>query len=209
MGTVPPRSARPLPVLAAALALAAAGTLTVGGARLIEIETAPGFGADEALRLAASVEQASQHVVAAAIVAAARERQLPIGAASDVREAMGSGVGGVVEGRRVRAGSHDFVFGSPPASAWSRRTLRRASLRSALTVFVAVDGTPAGAILLADELRRNHIDCRPRAKRDAGKVALIGRGAVEIPAYLPSQMVPAVFSTGTPTALPYSVHEPS
>ena len=75
-------------------------------------------------------------------------------AASDVREAMGSGVAGVVEGRRVRAGSHDFVLNSPPASAWSRRTLRHASLHSALTVFVAVNGTPAGAILLADELRR-------------------------------------------------------
>ncbi len=130
------------------------GTLTVGGARLIEIETAPGWTADEALRLAASVEQASQHVVAAAIVAAARERRLPTGAASDVREAMGSGVAGVVEGRRVRAGSHVFVFDSPPKSPWSRRTLRRAALHSALTVFVAVDGMPAGAILLADELRR-------------------------------------------------------
>ena len=130
------------------------GTLTVGGARLLEVETAPGWSADEALRLAASVEQASQHVVAAAIVAAAHERQLSIGTASDVREAMGSGVAGVVEGRRVRAGSHAFAFNSPPVSPWSRRTLRRASLHSALTVFVAVDGAPAGAILLADELRR-------------------------------------------------------
>ena len=130
------------------------GTLTVGGARLLEVETAPGWSADEVLRLAASVEQASQHVVAAAIVAVARERQLSIGSASDVREAMGSGVAGDVEGHRVRAGSHSFVFDSPPASLWSRRTLRRASLHSALTVFVAVDGKPAGAILLADELRR-------------------------------------------------------
>jgi len=130
------------------------GTLTVGGARLIEIETRPGFSADETLRLAASVEQASQHVVAAAIVAAARERQLPVAPASDVREAMGSGVAGLVEGRRIRAGSHTFVFDAPPASPWARRTLRRASLHSALTVFVAVDGSPAGAILLADELRR-------------------------------------------------------
>ena len=130
------------------------GTLTVGGARRLEIETRPGWSADETLRLAASVEQASQHVVAAAIVAAARERQLSIGAPSDVREAMGSGVAGVVEGRRVRAGSHAFVFDSPPASPWSRRTLRHAALHSALTIFVAVDGAPAGAILLADELRR-------------------------------------------------------
>jgi heavy metal translocating P-type ATPase len=130
------------------------GTLTVGGARLLEVETAAGWNSDETLRLAASVEQASQHVVAAAIVAAARERQLPIAAASDVREAMGSGVAGDVEGHRVRAGSHSFVFDSPPLSPWSRRALRRAALRSALTVFVSVDGTPAGAILLADRLRR-------------------------------------------------------
>ena len=54
------------------------GTLTVGGAHLLSVETAPGFSADETLRIAASLEQASQHVVAAAIVAAARERQLPI-----------------------------------------------------------------------------------------------------------------------------------
>ena len=86
------------------------GTLTVGGARLLEVETAPGWSSDETLRLAASVEQASQHVVAAAIVAAARERQLPIAAPIDVREAMGSGVAGQVEGHRVRAGSHSFVF---------------------------------------------------------------------------------------------------
>ena len=130
------------------------GTLTVGGARLLEVETAPGWSADEVLRLAASVEQASQHVVAAAIVAAARERQLSVGGAGDVREAMGSGVAGEVEGHRVRAGSHAFAFDSPPASPWSRRTLRRASLHSALTIFVGVDGKPAGAILLADELRR-------------------------------------------------------
>ena len=44
------------------------GTLTVGGARLVAVETAPGEDADEVLRLAASLEQASQHVVAAAIV---------------------------------------------------------------------------------------------------------------------------------------------
>ena len=130
------------------------GTLTVGGAHLLGIETAPGFSADETLRLAASLEQASQHVVAAAIVAVARERQLGIKSASNVREAMGSGVEGEVGGRRVRAGSHDFVFDSSAVSPWSRRILRRASVRSALTVFVSVDGERAGAILLADQLRR-------------------------------------------------------
>ncbi len=130
------------------------GTLTVGGARVLEVETAPGWSADETLRFAASLEQASQHVVASAVVAAARERQLSLEIASHVQEAMGSGVAGEVEGRRVRAGSHAFVFDAPAASSWSKRTLRRATLHSALTIFVSVDGEPAGAILLADELRR-------------------------------------------------------
>jgi cation transport ATPase len=54
------------------------GTLTVGGARLVAIETAPGEDPDEALRLAASLEQASQHVVAAAIVSAALDKGLSL-----------------------------------------------------------------------------------------------------------------------------------
>ncbi len=130
------------------------GTLTVGGARLLGIEAAPGWSADETLRLAASLEQASQHVVAAAIVAAAKERQLPIESPRDVREAMGSGVEGDVGGHRIRAGSHSFVFGSSAVNPWSRRILRRASLRSALTVFVTSDSAPVGAVLLSDQLRR-------------------------------------------------------
>ena len=130
------------------------GTLTVGGAHLLGVETAAGWSADETLRLAASLEQASQHVVAAAIVAAAQERQLAIESPRNVREAMGSGVEGEVAGQRIRAGSHDFVFNSSAVNPWSRRILRRASVRSALTIFVTVDGAPAGAILLADQLRR-------------------------------------------------------
>jgi heavy metal translocating P-type ATPase len=130
------------------------GTLTVGGARILRIETAPGWNADETLRIVASLEQASQHPVAAAIVAAAHQRRLPLGTPRDVREVMGSGLEGDVAGRRVRAGAHAYVFGGSGADQWSGRILRQASFRSALAVFVAVDGQPAGAILLADQLRR-------------------------------------------------------
>lgn len=130
------------------------GTLTVGGARLLRIETTPGWSADETLQAAGSLEQASQHPIAAAIVTAARERGLDLSTPSDVREAMGSGLEGIVAGRRIRAGSHDFVFGGPP-DPWARRILRQASVRSALVVFVAVDEAPSGAILLADQLRRD------------------------------------------------------
>ena len=130
------------------------GTLTVGGARLVAVETAPGENADEVLRLAASLEQASHHVVAAAIVSAARARGLVLEPPEKVREAMGSGLEGLIEGKLVKAGSHEFVCGQAHPDAWAVRALRRASWRSALSIFVSVDGHTIGAILLADELRR-------------------------------------------------------
>jgi heavy metal translocating P-type ATPase len=131
------------------------GTLTVGGARLITIEAAPGHSTEEILRVAASVEQASHHVVAATIVEAAITRGLKLSVPSQVRETMGSGVEGVVDGRPVRVGSHQLVYGARKPDTWAVRALRRAAWRSALSVFVAVDGQTIGAVLLADELRRD------------------------------------------------------
>src|SRR6185436_11664005 len=86
------------------------GTLTVGGARLVAIETAPGESPNEVLRMAGSVEQASHHVVAAAIVEAARGKGLDLQVPSQVRETMGSGLEGLIEGRVIRVGSHQLVY---------------------------------------------------------------------------------------------------
>jgi heavy metal translocating P-type ATPase len=131
------------------------GTLTVGGARLVAVETAPGINSEEVLQLAGSLEQASNHVVASAIVAAARSRGLALLAPEQVREALGSGLEGNIGGRRVKAGSYLLVCGPGRPHDWAARALRRASWRSALSVFVSVDGQAIGAILLADELRRD------------------------------------------------------
>lgn len=130
------------------------GTLTVGGARLVAIETAPGEGPDQVLQLAGSLEQASHHVVATAIVAAAIAKGLKLDMPSNVRETVGSGIEGRIGGREVRAGSHQLAYGSRRPDDWAVRALRRAAWRSALSVFVSVDGRPIGALLLGDELRR-------------------------------------------------------
>jgi heavy metal translocating P-type ATPase len=130
------------------------GTLTVGGARLVAVEAAPGQSADEVLRLAGSLEQASQHVVAKAIVAAAVAKGLKLEMPADVRETMGSGIEGRIGGQAVMAGSHPLVYGPRKPEDWAVRALRRAAWRSALSVFVSVDGRPMGALLLGDELRR-------------------------------------------------------
>jgi P-type E1-E2 ATPase len=105
--------------------------------------------------VAGSLEQASHHVVAATVVEAAVAKGLKLSIPSQVREAMGSGLEGVIEGRKVRAGSHQLVYGASKPEKWAMRALRRASWRSALSVFVSVDGRAIGAILLADELRRD------------------------------------------------------
>ena len=86
------------------------GTLTHGGAELIEVETAPGRDPDKALRLLASLEQASHHVLADNIVAVAREKGLALSNPSDVREYRGAGLEGVVDDMSVRAGSRALVL---------------------------------------------------------------------------------------------------
>ena len=148
------------------------GTLTVGGARLLSVEVAPGENADEVLMLGASLEQASHHVVASAIVQAGAERGLRLKVPEQVRESMGSGLHGVIEGRQVAAGSRDMIFAGGHVSEWASRAIRRASWRSALIVFVAVEGRPIGALLLADELRAD----TPRAirmLREAGVARMV------------------------------------
>lgn len=148
------------------------GTLTVGGARLLSVEVAPGQDADEVLTLGASLEQASHHVLAKAVVAAAVDRGLKLRPPEHVKETMGSGLSGLIDGRRVTAGSREMLLSHAELSPWELRAIRRASWRSALIVFVAVDGRSIGALLLADELRPD----TPRAirlLRDAGIVRMV------------------------------------
>jgi heavy metal translocating P-type ATPase len=134
------------------------GTLTAGrpavtaivpaGARSPEEVLPP----EEILALAASLDQASGHVLATAVVRAAAERGCRLDRPTDVTERPGQGIEGTVAGRQVRLGRAAWaaVTGTPP---WVRAVRRRASLDGALTVFVAVDGKPAGALLLEDRIR--------------------------------------------------------
>ncbi|SDD79538.1 heavy metal translocating P-type ATPase [Glycomyces harbinensis] len=128
------------------------GTLTRGRPVLVGVVAADGFSGDEVLRAAASLDQMSAHVLASAVVTGARDRGLEPASAEEVRERPGYGVEGIVEGHRVRLGKSAWVIDGPPPS-WARRARRRASLDGSLTVYIAVDGRPAGVLLLADPLR--------------------------------------------------------
>ncbi|MBB6309322.1 heavy metal translocating P-type ATPase [Xanthobacter tagetidis] len=133
-----------------ALVLDKTGTLTEGRAAIAAIDVADGFDPDEVLRLAASLDQASNHVVAEALVAAARARGLPLSAPQDVAEDGGAGLTGRVEGYTVAIGSGAYVG----ARASGRLPeVRRSEEDATAMVKVAVDGRLAGRIVLADHMR--------------------------------------------------------
>jgi heavy metal translocating P-type ATPase len=137
------------------------GTLTAGRARVAAIQSTPGMTGDEVLRLAASLDQTSQHSIAQAVVAAARTRGLVLALPTAVDEEPGAGVTGTIDGRRVSVGSHAYVVTRAAPAEWSGRFLRRMGYEGATGAFVAADGAMLGAILLADEIRPD----APRALR--------------------------------------------
>lgn len=128
------------------------GTLTQGGARLIGVESSGKMDGDTILALAASLEQASHHALAAAIVEAATRRDIPLSIPSEVKETHGVGLEGIVSGRRVTVGAANLV-GCSPDRPWARRALRLAMDRGALPIGVAVDGEAIGMLLVADPVR--------------------------------------------------------
>ncbi len=129
------------------------GTLTQGRPALASVVTpSDDVDADEVLRLAASLDQVSPHVLASAIVTAATGRDLTLQMPSDVVEEHGYGLRGLVGGHEVRLGKAAWIVpGTEPA--WVRQVRRRADLDGSLTVFVALDGVPSGAFLLEDPIR--------------------------------------------------------
>jgi len=129
------------------------GTLTEGRARLVDIETEAGMDADEVLRLGASLDQVSTHVLARPIVQAAREHRLKLTVPAEVHEDAGSGVRGLVDGRRVMIGRAAYVVGGGTVPGWAQRVRRRTAYEGLANVFIGVDGLLVGAVVLEDPLR--------------------------------------------------------
>ena len=147
------------------VALDKTGTITRGAPEVVRIVAAAGHTEDEVLRLAASAEQASAHVLAHAVVAGVRARGLAPAAADGLREVVGSGVEARVHDaghdRTVVVGKVGYVRSLAPEA------LAPALEPGELAVLVAVDGAYAGAVVLADALRPDAADTI-RALRDGG-----------------------------------------
>src|SRR5215203_2956262 len=129
------------------------GTLTEGKPRLAAVRSVAPFSDDDVLRSGASLEQASEHPLAAAIVGGALGRGLTIPLASDFGSLTGRGVSGLVEGRRVLLGNarlfRDNAIDIEPLE--QRAGEQRASGQTVM--FIAIDGVPAGTIGAADPIK--------------------------------------------------------
>ena len=138
------------------------GTLTEGKPRVVSIEPGDGFGEDELLRLAASLENSSEHPLAAAIVAAAKERGLKLAPAGDFDAPTGKGVRGTVDGRRIALGNlrllQDLGVEAGPYAAMAENLRRDGQT----VMFVVAGDAVAGLIGVADPIKAT----TPKAIRD-------------------------------------------
>jgi Cu+-exporting ATPase len=130
------------------------GTLTEGKPALVTVEAAPGFDETTLLRLAASVEGVSEHPLASAIVAGARERALQLLAVSDFRSITGEGVVGTVQGRTVAIGNVRHVQAQGAAVDALKERAQALRRKGQTIVFVAVDGWPAGLLGVEDPIKK-------------------------------------------------------
>ncbi|MBB1483982.1 heavy metal translocating P-type ATPase [Tessaracoccus sp. MC1865] len=125
------------------------GTLSHGEPELVDVITANGISPDELLRLAASAEQYSSHVLAKGVIRAALERGLALSSTHDAEEIATNGVRARIDGRRVVIGKLAFVRAEDQAAHPVQLGAGQTS------VAVAVDGRFVGTLLLADRLREN------------------------------------------------------
>jgi Cu+-exporting ATPase len=149
------------------------GTLTLGKPKLTGVVPAEGADEAEVLRLAAALERASEHPLAAAIVEGAEERGLALAAATDFESHTGKGVSGTVEGRSVALGNKVLLadLGVDPSPVMARADELRSEGQGVM--FVAVDGKLAGLIAVADPVKESAAAAIAELRRDGVRVVML------------------------------------
>jgi Cu+-exporting ATPase len=128
------------------------GTLTEGKPRLVGISTPHTDNTDDFLRLAASLERASEHPLGSAIVDAAKKRNLKLSSAHDFNYSVGRGIQGIVDGKRVAVGNGSLMV-EVGAFAVADDPRLASTIRAATNLAVAVDGKYAASLIVTDPIK--------------------------------------------------------
>ncbi|HEY5721679.1 MAG TPA: heavy metal translocating P-type ATPase [Allosphingosinicella sp.] len=149
------------------------GTLTLGKPKLTAVESADGFDSNEVLALAAALESASEHPLAAAIVEGAVERGLDLAAAADFASHTGKGVTGTVGGRKVALGNRALLeeLGIDASALMARADELRSDGQGVM--FAAVDGQLAGLVAVADPIKESAVAAIEALRRDGVRIVML------------------------------------
>jgi Cu+-exporting ATPase len=129
------------------------GTLTEGKPKVTALKGVLGLEEAELLRLAATLERASEHPLATAIVDAAKERGLKVGEAREFDSPVGKGVTGIVDGRRLVIGSHRIMAEAKVDLSPLAADAEALRSEGATVIFLAVDGRLGGLLAIADPIK--------------------------------------------------------
>jgi len=129
------------------------GTLTEGKPKVTAMRPAASITEDELLRLAASLEQASEHPLGDAIVAAAKERAVPLAPVTDFSAPSGKGVSGSIDGRQIVIGNRHIMTDAAIDTSHFDAGAEQLRADGATVVYVAVDGNAAGLIAISDPIK--------------------------------------------------------
>jgi Cu+-exporting ATPase len=149
------------------------GTLTEGKPNVVAVVPVQGIPEEEVLRLAASVEIASEHPLALAIVKAAQERGVTLAPVSEFDAPAGKGALGTIEGRKVALGNAAFLKELGVSIDALEPEAERRRQDGATAIFIAIDGKPAGAIAIADPIKATAPDALEALKRDRMRVVML------------------------------------
>jgi Cu+-exporting ATPase len=149
------------------------GTLTQGKPAVTSIVVSSGTDETELLRLAASIERASEHPIAQAIVHAATSRKLTLSQPVDVDSPVGKGVTGHVDGKRVLIGSSRYLESEGVQVGQLASEADALRSRGSTAVLVAVDDEAAGAIGIADPIRATTRPALDALRNDGIRVVMM------------------------------------
>ena len=157
------------------------GTLTVGRPELVQFVT-EGMDENEALRLVASLERASEHPLAHAIVKGAEARGLSLAPVENFQSITGQGIDGTVEGRRVAAGNRKSMERVGPVPAWLAGMAQTLRSQGKGAMFAAIDGRVAALMAVADPIKETTADAVKFLKLEGVRIVMLSgdaRGTAE------------------------------